>query len=167
MCYNLCNLDKVSTSVNFFVGGPWSCVIFSTRTTRLDTCYNLCNVDKVSTSVKFCTRWTKCATGWSYVIILTIWTRCQLNAVTGFFLILPFLRGLHHIKISKMLFHEFCFLGKPGILNLHEKWKTRHSTLYVVLSEQRYCHMTSVFWVFHLNPCSLWGGCPVDQNIFA
>ena len=64
-----------------------------------------------------------------------------------------------------MLSHEFCFLGKAGILNLHEKWKTRHSTLHVVLSEQRYCHMTSVFWAFHLKPGSLWGGWPVDQKI--
>ena len=157
----------------------WSCVIFFARWTRCDTCYNLCNLDKVSTNVKlfvggpwscvkFCTRWTKCVTGWSYVIILTIWTRCQLNAVTGFFLILPFLRGLHHIKISKMLFHEFCFLGKPGILNLHEKWKTRHSTLHVVLSELRYCHMNDLrfFCIFHLNP-GLWGGWPVDQKVFA
>ena len=44
-----------------------------------------------------------------------------------------------------MLSHEFCFLGKAGILNLHEKWKTRHSTFHVVLSEQRYCYKASVF----------------------
>ena len=29
-----------------------------------------------------------------------------------------------HIKISKMLSHEFCFLGKAGILNLHESKNT-------------------------------------------
>ena len=51
-CYNLCNLDKVSTSVIFLLEDP-DHVSYSLRDGPDGMCYNLCNLDKVSTSVNF------------------------------------------------------------------------------------------------------------------